>query len=96
MRILLHFVDLTFAIFTWVLLAYVVLYWLIGFNRVDPRGRIPAFIGAGLACITEPVLRPLRSILPGLGGVDISPLVAIMLIAAARYVIALYILPKLA
>jgi uncharacterized protein YggT (Ycf19 family) len=71
MRILLHFVDLTFAIFTWVLLAYAVLYWLIGFNRVDPR-------------------------LPGLGGVDISPLVAIMLIAAARYVIALYILPKLA
>jgi YggT family protein len=92
MRILLHLVDLTLAIYIWVLLAHAVLYWLIGFNRVDPGGRVVA----GLSRMTEPVLRPVRSVLPGLGGVDISPLVAIMMIAAARYVIALYILPNLA
>ena len=96
MRTLLHFADVTFAIYTWLLLACMALYWLIGFNRIEPRGRVVSAVSAGLSKVTGPVLRPLRRGLPSLGGVDISPLVAIMLIAAVRYVIALYILPRFA
>jgi YggT family protein len=96
MRAFLQVVDLALATYTWVLVACALLYWLIGFNRVDPRGRFAAVISAGMSCVTEPVLRPLRRCLPRFGGVDASTLVAIMLIMAIRYVIALYILPNLA
>jgi YggT family protein len=96
MRVFLQVVDLTLLTYTWVLVACAVLYWLIGFDRVDPLGRFAAVIGAGLSCITEPVLGPLRRCLPRFGGVAVSTLAAIMLIMVLRYVIALYILPNLA
>jgi len=44
--------------------------------------------------ITEPALRPIRNILPDLGGIDISPVILILIIIFIRYVIALYILPN--
>jgi YggT family protein len=95
MRNLLHVVDFALAIYIWLLLATAVLYWLVGFSQLD-RGRPGvAQVAAGLAAVTEPVLRPLRRLLPGLGGVDISPVVAIVLVAAIRYTIALFILPRL-
>jgi YggT family protein len=95
MRVLLHVLDLVLAIYTWLLLASAVLYCLIGFGGIDPSRRAAAGIGAFLSSITEPALRPIRRILPRLGGVDVSPVVAIVMVAAVRYVIALYILPKL-
>jgi YggT family protein len=44
--------------------------------------------------VTEPVLRPIRNMLPNLGGIDISPVVVIFIIIFLRYVIALYIIPN--
>jgi len=95
MRAILHVVDLALAIYIWLLLAVAVLYWLTGFNQLD-RGRPGvAQVAAALSAVTEPVLRPIRRLLPDLGGVDISPVVAIVLLAAIRYTIALFILPRL-
>jgi YggT family protein len=95
MRAVLHIVDLALAIYVWLLLATAVLYWLVEFNRLD-RGRPGvAQVAAALSAVTEPVRRPLRRLLPDLGGVDISPVVAIVLVAALRYTIALWILPRL-
>jgi YggT family protein len=85
MRALLHVVDLALAIYIWLLLATAVLYWLVEFNRLD-RGRPGvARVAAALAAATEPVLRPIRRLLPDLGGVDISPLLLIAIIMAIRY-----------
>jgi len=95
MRVLLHVLDIALAIYTWLLLAGAVLYWLIEFDRLDARRRGVAVVGAWLSWITEPVLRPMRRILPGLGGVDYSPLFAMLIVTAIRYLIAIYVLPKL-
>jgi YggT family protein len=51
-------------------------------------------IGEFLYRITEPALRPIRNVLPNLGGIDISPVVLFLIIIFIRYVIALYILPN--
>jgi YggT family protein len=95
MRAFLHVVDLALAIYIWVLLATAVLSWLTGFNQFD-RGRPGvAQVASALSIVTEPVLRLIRRLLPDLGSVDISPVVAIVLVAALRYTIALFILPRL-
>jgi YggT family protein len=95
MRVLFQFIDVVLAIYIWLLLADAVLYCLIGFDRIDARRRAVAVFGACLSYVTGPVLRPMRRLLPALGGVDVSPIMAILLLAAVRYVIALYVLPKL-
>jgi YggT family protein len=95
MRALFHAIDFALAICIWLLLASVVLSWMIWFNRVDDRHPFVGAVRSGLAWITEPALRPIRALLPDLGGVDLSPVVAIVTMVAIRYVIALFILPKL-
>jgi YggT family protein len=95
MRTFFHAVDLALAIYIWLLLATAVLSWLVGFSQLD-RGRPGvAQIATALSVVTEPVLRQVRRVLPDLGGVDISPVVTIVLVAAIRYAIALFILPRL-
>jgi YggT family protein len=95
MRDLFHAIDFALAIYIWLLLAGAVLSWLIGFHQVDDRRPFVGGVRSGLAWVAAPVLRPLRALLPDLGGVDISPVVAIVALAALRYVIALFILPRL-
>jgi YggT family protein len=51
-------------------------------------------IGDFLYRITEPALRPIRRLMPNLGGLDISPVIVILIIIFLRYCIALYILPN--
>jgi YggT family protein len=95
MRAFLYVVDLLLAIYTWVLFAHMALYWLIGFRVFDGRIRSVAIAHRRLSTLAEPASRPIRLIVPRFGGVDSSPLGAVLLIVAARYVIAIYILPRL-
>jgi len=68
--------------------------WLVAFNVVNTRNHVVAMIGDFLYRITDPVLRPIRNIMPNLGGIDISPVILFLIIVFIRYVIALYILPN--
>jgi YggT family protein len=95
MRVLLHVIDLALAIYTGLLLAALLLYWLIEFGALDTSRRAVAVIRGWLFAIAAPVLRPLRAVLPDFGGIDVSPVVAILAIMMVRYLIALYVLPKL-
>jgi YggT family protein len=54
--------------------------WLVVFNVVNPRNPAVAMVGELLYRVTEPVLRPIRNSLPNLGGIDISPLVVVLII----------------
>jgi YggT family protein len=67
-------------LFIWLLIAAVVLTWLVAFNVVNTRNRFVYLVGDFLNRITEPALRPIRRILPSFGGVDISPMVLILLL----------------
>ena len=75
-------------------IAAAVLSWLVAFNVVNARNQFVAMAGDFLYRVTEPVLRPIRNMLPNLGGIDISPVVVIFIIIFLRYVIALYIIPN--
>ena len=67
-------------LYIWVLIIGAILSWLIAFNIVNTRNRA-VYVIADLAYrLTEPALRPIRRILPNLGGVDISPIILILLI----------------
>jgi YggT family protein len=71
-----------------------VLSWLIAFNVVNPRNQAVAAIANFLFRITEPVLRPIREALPNLGGLDISPVIVILIIILIQKVIEYYIYPN--
>ena len=93
-----HFlvIDIALEIYIWLLIAAAVLSWLIAFNVVNTRNQAVAMVGDFLYRITEPALRPIRNMLPNLGGIDISPVILILIIIFIRFCIALYILPNVA
>ena len=90
----LHLVNTLITIFIWLLIAQAILSWLLAFGVVNRYNRGVSVIGDFLYRITEPVLRPIRNMLPNLGGIDISPVILFLIIVFIRYVIALYILPN--
>ena len=63
-----------------ILIAAAVLSWLVAFNVVNPYNQIVRNIGEVLHRLTEPALRPIRNLLPNLGGIDISPVILILLL----------------
>ena len=77
--ILLRSILLVLDIYIWLLIASAVLSWLVAFNVVNTRNQLCRMIGEFLYRITEPVLRPIRNLLPNLGGIDVSPVVLILL-----------------
>ncbi|WP_108662534.1 YggT family protein [Acuticoccus kandeliae] len=65
-------------LYTWIVIASAVFSWLYAFNIVNPRNQFIAMVGSTLYKLTEPVLRPIRSVLPDLGGLDLSPIVLLL------------------
>jgi YggT family protein len=94
MRALFLVIDIALELYIWLLIAAAILSWLIAFNVVNTRNQVVAMIGDFLYRITEPALRPIRNMLPSLGGIDVSPVILILIIIFIRYCIALYILPN--
>ena len=71
-------------IYKWCLIVYVVMSWLIAFNVVNTHNRFVFTVNDFLFKITEPALRPIRRFMPNLGGVDLAPLILILLIWFAQ------------
>jgi len=94
MRALFLVIDIALQLYVWLLIAAAILSWLVAFNVVNTRNQFVAMIGDFLYRITEPVLRPIRHMLPAMGGIDISPIILILIIIFIRYCIALYIIPN--
>jgi YggT family protein len=94
MRALFLVIDLALQLYIYLLVAAAVLSWLIAFNVVNVRNQFVAMIADFLYRITEPALRPIRNIMPNLGGIDISPVILIFIIIFIRYIILLYIIPN--
>ena len=84
MRAVLDVVMLALNLYVWILIASAVLSWLIAFNVVNTRNQFVSTVWDFLYRITEPALRPIRNMLPNLGGIDISPIVVLLIIFFIR------------
>jgi YggT family protein len=80
----LYLIDTVLEIYLWCVIIGVVMSWLIAFGVVNTYNRFVATVNDFLRRITEPALAPMRRYLPQLGGIDISPLVLILLIVFVR------------
>jgi YggT family protein len=94
MRAVLDIVIIVLDLYVWLLIASAILSWLIAFNVVNTRNQFVAAVAEFLYRITEPVLAPIRSFMPNLGGLDISPIILILIIMFIQRVIAYYIYPN--
>jgi YggT family protein len=83
---LLDFIRLLIDLYTWVIIGGVILSWLIAFNVVNPYNPFVRSLWQALTALTEPLLRPIRRMLPDLGGIDISPMILLLLCFAVKYV----------
>ncbi len=71
-------IDTVINLFVWAVIIHIVLTWLVSFNVVNTRNRFVYIVGNFLYRLTEPVLRPIRQVMPNFGGIDISPIVLIL------------------
>jgi YggT family protein len=93
MRAILEIILLILDLYVWLLIASAILSWLIAFNVVNTRNQLVAAIAEFLYRITEPLLAPIRSIMPNLGGLDISPIILILLIYLIEKLIVYNVMP---
>jgi len=94
MRAVLDIILLILQIYIWLLIAAAVLSWLVAFNVVNTRNQVVHMVGDMLYRLTEPLLRPIRSMMPNLGGIDISPVILFLIIIFIQRLIEYYILPN--
>ncbi len=95
MKAVLWLVDTLIDIYIWILIAQAILSWLLAFGVVNRYNRAVAVIGDFLYRVTEPALRPIRALLPNFGGIDISPVILILLLMFLRKLILYDLAPSL-
>ncbi len=84
MQSLLILIDNILNLYVWCIIISAILSWLVAFNVVNTSNRFVYMVGDFLYRITEPVLRPFRKFIPNLGGIDVSPIIVILLIFFIR------------
>jgi YggT family protein len=93
MRALLDVIQIALQLYIWIVIAAAIFSWLVAFNVVNTRNQFVRSVGEFLYRITEPALRPIRNLLPNLGGIDISPIILFLIIIFIDRVIEYYIKP---
>jgi YggT family protein len=94
MRAILDVVLLALQLYWWIVIAAAIFSWLIAFNIVNTRNQVVSMIGETLWRLTEPTLGPIRRRLPNFGGIDISPIILLLIIFLIQQVIIYYIYPN--
>ncbi len=74
----LGFISYLVGLYIYVIIAGVIMSWLMAFGVVNPYNPTARAIWQGLSAVTEPLLRPIRNIMPELGAIDISPVVLLL------------------
>ena len=83
------------ALLTWVVIASAIMSWLVAFGVVNVRNQFIRMIVETLYRITEPMLRPIRRLLPNLGGIDISPVFLLLGLYFLREMLRYYVWPQI-
>ena len=89
MHAIIVFIAMVITLYIWVVIIGAGLSWLIAFDVVNRRNRAVYTIADSLYRLTEPALRPIRKVLPDLGGLDISPVILILGLIFLRDVVLL-------
>ncbi len=84
---LFHLLVTVLDLYVYVIVAAVVLSWLTAFNVINTRNRFVYVIGDVIFRLTEPVLQRIRAILPNFGGLDLSPVLLILLLMVVKEVL---------
>lgn len=71
-------IQIALNILVWMVIVQAVMSWLVAFGVINTRNRFVYLVGDFLYRITEPLLRPIRRVLPDLGGIDLSPVVLLL------------------
>lgn len=84
---LLQFIDVVLSLVIFIMIAQVIVSWLLAFNILNMSNRFVATVANALWQLTDPLLRPIRRMLPNFGGLDISPIVLFLAIYFIRLVV---------
>ena len=77
---LFQLIRVVLGLLVWAIIINAILSWLVAFDVINLRNQFVAGVARFLDAVTAPVLRPIQRIVPPLGGVDISPIIAILVI----------------
>lgn len=94
MRSILDIVLIVLDLYWWIIIGSAVFSWLYSFNVVNMNNQFVGAIGNFLHQMTEPLLRPIRKIMPNLGTLDLSPIVLLLGVIFAQSIIVRYIYPN--
>jgi YggT family protein len=75
---LIGFIVYLLQLFIWIIIIQAILSWLVAFNVVNLNNRFVHSVLTGLDRLLNPLLRPIRNLLPDMGGIDLSPLVLVL------------------
>lgn len=86
-------IDKVIDIYTWIVIAGAIMSWLVAFGVVNVSNKFIRMVVDVLYRLTEPALRPIRSVMPNLGGVDISPVILLLGLFFIRSLLWEYVWP---
>ena len=81
--------DSILGLIIWAIIINAIISWLVAFDVINLRNRIVYSIAHFLDAVTRPILRPFQRFIPPLGGVDVTPILAMLVIQGVR----MYLLP---
>jgi len=90
MKAILDVIMIILQLYWWVVLIMVIMSWLISFNVINTRNEFVAMVWRVVNQLTEPVLRPIRRVMPNFSGLDISPIILFLLIIFIQQIIIRY------
>ncbi|RMF12428.1 MAG: YggT family protein [Alphaproteobacteria bacterium] len=96
MHALFLLIDAVLGLYQWVLILWVVMSWLVAFNVINTYQPFVRTVMHVLDALTRPLLNPIRRVVPVIGGIDISPLVLLLLVYFLRNFLRLDLYPMLA
>lgn len=94
MAAVLDVIMVVLQLYWWIVLIMIIMSWLISFNVINTRNQFVESVWRVLNQLTEPVLRPIRRVMPNFSGLDLSPIILFIILFFIERVIIYYIYPN--